>query len=75
MKALPITLLNLTRNFSRRRGQQSESKSATGSIDSETLSEGFITESDALSDMPITDIKLTVSINSSSIELLGKKTN
>ena len=50
------------------------SPTATGSLDRETSLEGFITESDALSDKPITDIKETVSINSSSVELLGKKT-
>ena len=50
------------------------SLTATGSLDRETSLEGFITESDALSDKPITDIKETVSINRSSVELLGKKT-
>ena len=47
---------------------------ASGSTDNKTSLEGFLAKFGALSDKPITDIKETVSINSSFIELLGKKT-
>ena len=51
-----------------------ESLTASGSTDNKTSLEFFLAEFGALSDKPIKDIKETVSINSSSIELLGKKT-
>ena len=73
-KTLPIPLPDLKGNYSRGWKKQPASRTVTGSINIETLREGFITESDSLSDKPITDIKQTVSIGRSSIKLLGKKT-
>ena len=73
-KTLPIPLPDLKGNSSRGWKKQPASRTVTGSINIETLREGFITESDSLSDKPITNIKETVSIGRSSIKLLGKKT-
>ena len=71
---MPIPLQDLKGNSSRSWNNQPASRTATGSINIETLREGFITESDSLSDKPITDVKETVSIGRSSIKLLGKMT-
>ena len=71
---LPIPSPDLKGNSSTSWKKQPASQTVTGSINIETLREGFITESDSLLDKPITDVKETVSIGRSSIKLLGKKT-